>query len=225
MTNIPLELPAHLDLEQFISEQAHDLRSPFNQIVGFSRILMNGASAAYPEEMQKEDAATVYRSGQRALSLMNGLIDIARLERREKEASLEEIEFTSLLSQSLAYWKKFNPGSKLQIEVQVLTVAMHFTVDESLVRQTLFSFIQYVAQYVDPQGHVTLVVEEEPGAFIFKIASSGKKTAPLSQLDLQMQGYTGRALVELQQGEIRLVEETDTGAAIHFGLPRSIASA
>jgi K+-sensing histidine kinase KdpD len=39
-----------------------------------------------------------------------------------------------------------------------------------------------------------------------------------------MQGYIGRAMVELQQGEIRLAEETDDGASIQFALPRVLES-
>jgi signal transduction histidine kinase len=219
MASIPLDLPAQLDLEQFISEQAHDLRSPFNQIVGFSKLLASNLGAGYPPDLQKEDASTIYRSSQRALLLMNSLIDVARLKRREKEVSLAEVEIKSLLDQSLAYWKKFNPASALQAEYQISTSASHLYTDEVLLRQILCSFIMVVAQYVDPQGTVMLTVEEEAGGSLLKVSSAGEKTTPFSQLDLQMQGYIGRAMVELQHGEIRLAEEKDDGASIQFALP------
>ena len=111
MTNTPLELPAHLDLGQLIFDQAHDLRSPFNQVVGFSKVLLNDLSADPAPAARQEDLEAIYRSGQRALLLMNGLIDIARLNRREKELNPAEIEIRALLEQSLAYWRKFNPAS------------------------------------------------------------------------------------------------------------------
>jgi hypothetical protein len=63
------------------------------------------------------------------------------------------------------------------------------------------------------------MVEEEPGGFLFKVNSAGKKARPVSRLDLQMQGYIGQASVELLRGEIRLAEETDDGASIQFALP------
>jgi signal transduction histidine kinase len=220
MPNTPLELPAQLDLDKFISEQTHDLRSPFNQIVGFSKMLLNSLGPDYPPELQKEDLGTVYRSGQRALLLMNGLIDIARLQQHEKETAPEEIQIKALVEQSLEHWKKFNPASHLQPEYQISTSTSYFVVDELLLRQTLTSFIMVVAQYIDPLGAVTIVVEEEPGWFLFKVSGTGAKAQPLSQLDLQMQGHLGRALVELQQGEIRVAEETDDGASIQFALPR-----
>ena len=80
----------------------------------------------------------------------------------------------------------------------------------------------YVSHYVDAQGTVTIAVEEEPEWVLLKVSSTGKKAQPLSRLDLLMQGYVGRALVELQQGEIRLAEETDDGASIQFALPQAV---
>jgi signal transduction histidine kinase len=219
MTNIPLELPTHLDLEKFISDQTHDLRSPFNQIVGFSKMLLTTSSADYPPELQKEDLGTVYRSSQRALLLMNGLIDIALLNRHAKEAEPVELDIKTVLEQSLAYWKKTNPASTVQPEYQIQTAATKLLADDLLLRQILSGFMLYVAQYADPYAKVTLTLEDEPGWFVWMVASAGTKARPLSQLDLEMQGYIGRALVELQRGEIRRAEETDDGAFIQFALP------
>lgn len=220
MTNAPLELPPHLDLEKFISDQSHDLRSPFNQILGFSKLLLNNHGPDYPPDVQQEDLGTIYRSGQRALLLLNGLIEIARLNRRENELNPVEIEIKSLLEQSLAQWKKSNPASTLQADYQISTLASHLYADDVLLRQILSAFILYVAHYVGSHGKVMITVEDEPGWLILKVSSTGKKVQPFSQLDLQMQGYIGRAKVELQQGEIRLAEETDDGASIQFALPR-----
>ena len=222
MANTPLDLPRQLNLEQLIAEEAHDLRSPYNQIIGFSKMLQSEPNPNYPPELQREDAGAIYRAGQRALLLMNSLIDIARLNRQEKEANPAEVEIKLLLEQSLAFWKKFNLSSTLQTEYQINTAASHLNTDEVLLRQTLCSFIMLVAQYIDPQAKVTLTVEEEPDWLIFKVSGVGKKAQPFSRLDLHMQGYIGRALVELQQGEIRAAEETDDGASIQFALPRTL---
>jgi signal transduction histidine kinase len=221
MANIKLELPTHLDLEQFIATEAHDLRTPFNHVTGFSKILFNGVSEAYTAEMQREDLGTVYRSGQRALWLLNGLIDIARLNRHEKEASPEDLDILSLVEQSLAHWRKFHPASTLQPEIQILTSAARLYADEMLLRQILAGFILYVAQYVDPDAIVTLTIEEEEDWFVFSVTGAGTKVQPFSQLDLDMQGYINRAFIELQRGEIRSAEETDDGASIKFALPKT----
>ena len=86
MGKLTFDLPDQLDLAKFISVEAHDLRSPFSHVVGFSKIVLNGQSGPLTD-LQKEDLTTVYQSALRALTLMNNLIDMARLSRREKTAS------------------------------------------------------------------------------------------------------------------------------------------
>jgi signal transduction histidine kinase len=220
VTNTPIDLPTHLDLDAFISEQAHDLRSPFSQVVGFSKVLLNDLGAEPAPVARKEDLEAIYRNGQRALLLMNGLIDLARLNRHERESVPCELEIAALLEQSLAYWRKFNPASLLHVEYQISTLASHLCADEQLLRQILSGFIMVVAQYADRRAEVTLTVAEEPGWFILKVSSAGKKARPFSRLDVQLQGYVGRAMIELQRGEIRRAEEADNGASIEFALPR-----
>jgi signal transduction histidine kinase len=221
MTSTPLELLTHLDLEQFISVEAHDLRTPFNHVTGFSKILFNGVGASYTAEMQHEDIGTIYRSGQRALWLLNGLIDIARLNRHEKEASPEDLDTLAVVEQSLAHWRKFHPASTLQTEIQISAAAARLYADETLLRQILAGLMLYVAQYVDPYAKVTLTIEDEDDWYVLGVASAGAKVLPFSQLDLDMQGYLCRAFIELQRGEIRSAEETDSGASIKFALPRA----
>ena len=220
MTNTPIDLPAHFDLDALISEQAHDLRSPFNQVVGYSKVLLNDFGADPAPVVRKEDLEAIYRNGQRALLLMNGLIELARLNRHERESNSAEIEIEVLLQQSLAYWRRFNPASLLQVEFHISTPATHFFADEQLLRQILSGFIMVVAQYADRCAEVTLTVAEEPCWFVLKVSSAGKKARPFSRLDVQLQGHIGRALVELQRGEIRRAEETDNGASIEFALPK-----
>lgn len=219
MTSTPLDLPRQLDLEQLIATEAHDLRSPYNLIIGFSKMLQNGPNPNYTPEMQREDAEAIYRGGQRALLLMNSLIDIARLNRHEKEAVPAETELQLLLAQSLAFWKKFNLTSTLRADYQINATVTHFNTDEALLRQAVCSFIMVAAQYVDSAAAVRLTVDEEPDWLIFTVAGSGQKAQPVSRLDLQMQGYLGRALIELLQGELRTAAETDDGVVIKFALP------
>ncbi len=221
MTNTPLDLPEQIDLEHLIAEEAHDLRSPFNLIIGFSKMLQSEPNPNYPPELQREDAEAIHRAGQRSLLLMNSLIDIARLNRHEKEPVPADGELKLLLAQGLAFWKKFNLASKLQTKYQINTAISHLNTDDTLFRQTLCSFIMVVTQYIDPEAAVTVTVDDEPDWLVFTVSGAGKKAKPFSKLDLRMQGYLGRAFVEVQRGEIRAANETDDGASIQFALPRA----
>jgi signal transduction histidine kinase len=214
-------LPTQIDLNQFLSVQAHDLRTPFNHIIGFSKMTLNTISDAPLTNFQKEDLGTVYRSGLRALSLMNGLIDIARINRREKDLNPTEVMIQQLMDQSLAQWKKFNPGSDVQTETRILTSLPSIHVDEQVIRQVISGFVAYVAQYCESSVKVVISVEEKADRLIFTFTSSGTKARLPSELDLEMLGYVNRAFVELHEGLFLKAEENDEGALIQFALPKA----
>jgi signal transduction histidine kinase len=213
-------LPAHIDLTEFISIQAHDLRTPFNHITGFSKMLLNTVGDAPLTDFQKEDLGTVYRSGMRALTLMNGLIDIARINQHEKELAPKNTDIEQLIAQGLAQWKKFNPDKEVQLDYQVLASEKTIHTDEQISRQVISGFITYVALFCEAKATVTIIAADEPDWFLFTLTSAGVKNRLPSELDREMFGYVNRYLVEIQNGQIRQAEETEDGAIIRFALPK-----
>jgi signal transduction histidine kinase len=219
MTSKTLDLPERIDLAQFVSVEAHDLRSPFNQLVGFSKIILNGQDGPLTD-LQQEDLTTVYRSSLRALALMNSLIDIARLSRNEKNASPAPIVWSPLLDQAVAQWKKFNPARTLQAEIHVGDTVPAITSDELQLKQIFAGLMAFVAEFVEDTASIHIQIEDEPDWAVASIRSEGKKTGLQSTLDLETLGYVSRALIQLNRGALRSAEETDTGAAICFALPK-----
>jgi signal transduction histidine kinase len=219
MPTKPIILPSEIDLDHFLSTQAHDLRTPFNHIIGFSKMTLNTVGDAPLTDFQKEDLGTIYRSGLRALTMLNGIIDIARIHRNEKDVHATPVSLDLLLEESLAVWKKFHPGSNFEIETRIPATTKNVLIDEQLTKQIISGFIAFVVQYCETPIKVTITVAEQPGWLSFTFLSQGTKSHQLSELDLVMTGFVNRSLVELQKGQIRSAEETDEGARIEFTLP------
>jgi len=220
MPDKKIDLPKQIDLTRFISIQAHDLRTPFNHITGFSKMLLNTVSDAPLTDFQKQDLGTVYRSGMRALTLLNGLIDIARINQNEKEPIPKDTNIEQLIAQDLALWKKFNPGADLQLDYQVLTSEKTICTDEQIGRQIIFNFLAYVVLFCEARAAVTIIAAEEQDCFLFTFTSAGEKARLSSEMEQEMFGFVTRALIELQNGQIRQAQETDDGAIVRFALPK-----
>ena len=109
MTKSQIEFPTQIDMEEKVSEWAHDLRSPFNHVLGFTKMVLNGMSGPLTDQ-QKEDLTTAYHSALRAMSQVNNLIEIARLQRGEKDVNRTSQELQAFLDQTIAQWQKKNPG-------------------------------------------------------------------------------------------------------------------
>ncbi len=211
--------PAHFDVGAFLSREAHDLRAPFNHIIGFSRIVLKGQEGPLTD-FQREDLTTVYNSGVRALFFVNSLIEIARISQGEKTLRLDEIEVTSFIHDAVAYWKKNNSAQDVQFEIETSVVSPTIYADETQLRQVIASLVSYVAEYTKDAAKVTLTTTEEPEWLVTTIQSAGQKASSQSALDLEMLGFISRAYIEQHGGNIRAQEETDAGAMVCFALPK-----
>ena len=219
MTKTMPEFPTRFDLGAFLSRESHDLRAPFNHIVGFSRIVLKGQEGPLTD-YQREDLTTVYNSGVRALFMLSSLIEIARINEGKKELDRAEIELTPFINEAVAYWKRNNPAQDVQIEIEISRASPTIYADGTQLRQVISSLVSYVAEYTQGAAKVILTMAEEPDWLVATLQSVGQKASSQSALDLEMLGYISRAYIEQHGGEIRVREETDEGAIICFALPK-----
>jgi K+-sensing histidine kinase KdpD len=215
-----LTLPTEIDLVQFVSVQAHDLRSPFNQIIGFSKMLINTVGDGPITELQISDLNTVYRSGMSSLTLVNALIDIARLNRGEKTVTPADAKIETIINNSIAQWKKAHPGTETRTEIHIHTSSATLRADELVLQQVVAGFIAYVELFCESKTTVSVTVEDDPAWNVFALSSTGVKARMPSEMDVEMLGYINRAFVELHGGSIRRAEENDEGALVQFALPK-----
>lgn len=219
MPKSQLELAKAIDIEQFLSVQSHDLKTPFNHILGFTRLVLNGQDGPL-SDFQREDLTNVYNGGMRGLVFMNGLVEMARINRGEKLLNLMEYEIQSLVEQGITEWQKLYPAKVVQFEYTTHLQRTLLRVDGNQMRQVIQSLLAYVVEFVDSPSKVTIQMEEEPGWVVTTIQSTGKKSRVTSQLDLDMHGFISRAYIERHHGELRTQVENDDGVTVSFALPR-----
>lgn len=219
MTKTKFEFLTDIDMAEFISKRAHDLRSPYNHVIGFTKMVLNGQSGPLTD-LQKEDLSTAYKSSMRTLWLMNNLIDIARLSRNEKALTLAEVDVNQMLDQVIAQWKKFNPDKGNLIASMVMTSSPMLKVDELQTRQILTGYISYMVEYMQPGAGVTITVEDESDWWLMTIEATGNAKDHFSEVDLEMTGYISGKFLELAGGEVRDSGLDEGRAYVKFGLPK-----
>ena len=219
MTKTQIKFPTQVDMEEKISEWAHDLRSPFNHVLGFTKMVLNGMSGPLTDQ-QEEDLTTVYRSSLRAMAQVNNLIEIARLQRREKEVSRTELELQGFIDQSIAQWQKNNPGNETPIGVMLTVQSPIAMIDRQQVNWILGSFFSFLSANADGTGSISLEVNEEADELIFTLHHIGITKKGYDEITLEMTAQIGQAYIELQGGKISLSELKEDEARIRFTLPK-----
>ena len=219
MAKTQIEFPAQVDLEEKISVWAHDLRSPFNHVIGFTKIILNGQSGPLTD-LQKEDLTTVYRSALRALSQVNNLIEIARLQRGEKDVNRAPVELQSFLDQAVEQWQKKNPAIDIPIATILTVSSPTVELDKQPVEWVLHGFFSYLAAYSDGTGSLTLEISEDANALTFTLRQTGIAKRGYDEMTMEMFAHICRAYIELLGGKIRQSELDETEAIVHFSLPK-----
>jgi signal transduction histidine kinase len=218
MTKKTFEFRTDIDMAEFISKRAHDLRSPYNHVVGFTKIVLNEQSGPLTD-LQKGDLTTSYKSAMRTLWVMNNLIDMARLSQGMRSLHLSDVDINQTLDQAVSQWKKFNYGDNSSIASMVLVRSPNLKADEALLRQVISNFITYVKEFMQPNPSVTISVEDDHAGWLFTVEAAGDIKELHSELDLEMAGYVCQKYLELAGGNIRMGEAGGGKATVKFVIP------
>jgi K+-sensing histidine kinase KdpD len=219
MTKSDIEFPTQVDLEEKISDWAHDLRSPFNHLLGFTKMVLKGMSGPLTSQ-QEEDLTTAYNSALRAMSQVNNLIEIARLQRGEKDVNRVLVELQGFLDQTIANWQKNNPMIEMPIAVTLTASSPSVELDRTQTGWILNGFFSYLAAYSEGTGSLTLEVGEEGSMLVFTLRQTEITKKGFDKITLEMFAFICKAYIELQGGKIRKSELDETEASVQFTLPK-----
>ncbi len=212
----PLDIPAQLSLSAFIAGEAHDLKSPFNRILGFHKLVLKGLDGPISDQA-REDLTISYQNSQFALQLLSGLIDAARLSEGRYTPSPAVYRLDEVVAQAAQEWKRQSPREKT-VEVRLNVRPVETLIDEALLRRSLVYWMNYVLEFVAGPAVLSLAGEQSGGLCLLAVTSLGEPAQAPPVCDITLYGYIALQFWELCQGILRSVESTGHGAAVQLSL-------
>ncbi|MBK7000274.1 MAG: PAS domain-containing protein [Rhodoferax sp.] len=144
---------------RFLANMGHELRTPLNAVIGFSRLMSESIGLT---ETQKKYVSIINRSGNHLLTLINDVLEIAKIDAGRIELH-EEATDVGLLSQDVADMlrqRAEQAGLELVLERDVLEDSLQ--VDAVKLRQVLINLLGNAIKFTQ-QGRVILRVRTRPG--------------------------------------------------------------
>ena len=204
------------DMDEFLSWASHDLKTPLNAIIGFTRVVMKGMDGPV-NDVQTTDLTTVYNGGQRMLVLMGNLVDMARLNNGEISLSREQCELRSVLINTAEQWQVKNPTKNLTTDIDITEPV--FNIDLARINQIVANLLTLAAIRVT-EGSLSLSARDDANGATVTIQSSGRKSRDKFEMDTAMLGFISSSLIKLHGGKTEAIDETEDGMLITFLLPR-----
>lgn len=130
----------------FIASMSHELRTPLNSIIGFSSILLNGWNGPVNEE-QKQNLATVLKSGKHLLALVNDVIDVSKIEAGTIDSHIENFDLHDVLVDLRDMFGKDAAGRELTFSVDAIHHSMR--TDRRRLLQCLINLVSNALKFTE----------------------------------------------------------------------------
>jgi signal transduction histidine kinase len=218
---------------QFLATMTHELRTPLNAIIGFSEVLQ---TAPRPNEIPGY-AKYINESGNQLLGMLNGVLDLARIEAGRLQLDEQDVELHEVLDAATRPLRKAAEEKSVAIMLgMVLECSLH--VDAAKLTQVFVNVLSNAVKFTPQGGSVEIDAElTAAGDLVIVVRDSGKGI-PSSDLDRVLQPFgqveehltrensglglglpIARALIKLHGGEISLTSELEVGTTVEISLP------
>ena len=166
---------ANLAKSRYVTGMSHELRTPLNSILGYAQILQ--ADAGMPEH-RRDAVGVIRRSGEHLLSLIDGLLDIARIEAGKMRLQSDELPLREFLDQIVRMFRPQAAQKGLAFRfVDLGRIPEMVHADEKRLRQILINLLANAVKFTDA-GAVTLRFSYAREVAEFEVEDTGVGIAP-----------------------------------------------
>jgi PAS domain S-box-containing protein len=235
---------ANVAKSRFLANMSHELRTPLNAVIMYSELLQEEAEEAGVKEFIP-DLEKIRAGGQHLLALVNGVLDLSKIEAGKMDLNLETFKIADMVNEVVDTVQPLVQKKDNHLEVRCPADPGAMNSDLTKVRQILFNLLSNACKFTE-KGRITLEVsrqrENDVDEILFRVADTGigmtaehqaKLFHPFSQADastMRRYGGTGLGLAitkrfcEMMGGDITVASEPGNGSTFMVRLPLQVRS-
>ncbi|HEY0598919.1 PAS domain-containing sensor histidine kinase, partial [Brevundimonas sp.] len=222
---------------EFLANMSHELRTPLNAINGFSEIMAGEMFGPLGDPRYKGYAADILRSGQHLLSLINDILDMAKIEAGKLTLHYEAVSLKEIVDDAarLMRGRVEEAGLKLLVDAPDLPT---IEADHRGLKQVVLNLLSNAVKFTPEGGDIVVALSREDDDRVrIAVTDTGigiaaedltRLARPFEQVEGQHsktnQG-TGlglaltKSLIELHGGTMTMESEPGRGTTVSFDLP------
>lgn len=220
---------------EFLSRMSHELRTPLNAILGFAQLLELDAIS----DEQRDNIREVVRGGRHLLTLIEEVMDIARIETGDISISMEPVDIVEVCYEATDLLRALASDNDVEMNCTFpLDRAVYVRADLQRLKQVLLNLLSNGIKYNRRPGTVTLSVEKSDGFIELQVIDTGpglesdqldRIFSPFERLGLESSEIQGtglglalaRSLVDAMGGKLWAESVPGLGSTFHLALMAS----
>jgi two-component system, cell cycle sensor histidine kinase DivJ len=222
---------------RFLATMSHELRTPLNAIIGFSEMIVQEDVLMVNAARRKEYAQLINDSGQHLLSVVNGILDMSKMESGNFEISPEPFAPRAALLNCCNLLALKARDNAIDLVSRAPEDLPDMTGDPRAFKQIVLNLVSNAIKFTERGGRVTVSASVEGSRLMLRVTDNGVGIAaddlkrigdPFFQAGKTYQRRhegTGlglsivKSLVELHAGEIIVQSKIDEGTTVSVALP------
>ncbi len=148
-----------------------------NAIIGFAQLLAQGRRDPLSDKQQRQ-VGQIEKSGQHLLSLINEVLDLAKIESGHMSLSLEAISLQQLIEDAASTLEANVDAAGLHFQRPDIAPDWVVQADYTRTKQVLLNLLSNAIKYNRPQGSITLEVVPQAPMFCIRVTDTGKGVPP-----------------------------------------------
>jgi cell cycle sensor histidine kinase DivJ len=222
---------------RFLATMSHELRTPLNAIIGFSEMLVNGEQMRLDAERRREYAQLINDSGNHLLAVVNGILDMSKMETGDFEITPEPFAPAKVVSNCCDLMALKVREAALDLVICNAEDLPDIIADKRAFKQIMLNLLSNAIKFTDRGGRIVVASRIDSGRLQVSVEDNG---VGISASDLPRIGNpffqarsaydrrhdgTGlglsivKGLVSLHGGDMQVHSELGRGTAISIFLP------
>ena len=228
---------------RFLATMSHELRTPLNAIIGFSDMILKDDVLMLGPERRKEYAQLINDSGQHLLSVVNGILDMSKMESGSFEIVPEPFAPRPALLNCCNLLALKARDSGIDLVTRAPENLPEVVGDPRAFKQILLNLVSNAIKFTERGGTVTVSAAVEGTRLVLRVTDTG---VGIAEEDLKRLGDpffqagktyqrrhegTGlglsivKSLVRMHGGEIEVQSQIDCGTTVTVSLPLALPAA
>lgn len=221
---------------QFISHVSYELRTPLQNVIGFSELLASPRTGDLNPQ-QREYLGDILAQSRSLQSIVNDILDLATIDAGALELKLAPVKVDAVIDRAVQVVRDRLLRARLNLDIAVADDAVEFVADESRVLQVLYNLLSNAIGFSRAGDRVKVTVWREAGMMVFSVSDTGvgisKDRLPRVTERFVSDGQgskhrgTGlglsivKSLVELHGGSIDILSEAGRGTLVTARFPEA----